>query len=217
MYRALLVKELRECLPLVAVASLLAAWVLHVWTGGAPWPGEMGRAPKTPFVTDNFHTGPLLLIVGGLALLLGLKQTAWEELRGTYHYLLHRPVARTRVFLLKIAVGLAVVQILGAAMILVYALWAATPGTHPSPFFWSMTLPAWQVWAAAPAIYLAAFLCGMRPARWYGSKLLPLVACGAAASLLIVQPYMWITVTGTLVLAALSLPAAIDVVQTRDY
>ena len=25
-----------------------------------------------------------------------------------------------------------------------YAIWAATPGTHASPFEWSMTLPTWQ-------------------------------------------------------------------------
>ena len=40
---------------------------------------------------------------------------------------------------MKLASGLAVLLVITGAMIQIYAMWAATPGTHPSPFFWSMT------------------------------------------------------------------------------
>ena len=35
-----------------------------------------------------------------------------------------------------------------------------------------------------PLLYFGAFLSGIRPARWFGTRLLPLVAAGALAMLL---------------------------------
>lgn len=113
--------------------------------------------------------------------------------------------------------GIALVQVLAGAMILIYALWAATPGTHPSPFFWSMTKPTWQVWFVLPAVYLAAFLCGVRPARWYGSRLLPLVGGGLVVFVLVMQPWLWISVAGAVVLGAGCVAAALEAARTRDY
>ena len=83
-----------------------------------------------------------------------------------------------------------------AVPILVYAWWAATPGTHAGPFEWSMTLPAWQLWLSITAIYLAAFLVGMRPARWIGSRLLPLVAVGLFVLLLQISHPLVVAVRG---------------------
>lgn len=97
MNRALVIKELRECAPLAALAALLAAWALMDVTGNI-W-HEVGRGvSRVPFVENENHYADLVIIAGGLALLLGFKQTVWEDFRGTYHYLLHRPVDRRRVF-----------------------------------------------------------------------------------------------------------------------
>jgi hypothetical protein len=42
-----------------------------------------------------------------------------------------------------------------------------------------MTLPAWTAWLAISAVYLGAFLSGLRPAAWLGTRLAPLVGvCG---------------------------------------
>jgi hypothetical protein len=51
-----------------------------------------------------------------------------------------------------------------------------------------MTLPTWQALIAVTMLYLAAFLCGLRPSRWFGSRLLPLVAIGLAAWILSAAP-----------------------------
>ena len=42
-----------------------------------------------------------------------------------------------------------------------------------------MTVPAFQIWLLMPLVYLGAFASGIRPARWFGSRLLPLVGGGA--------------------------------------
>jgi hypothetical protein len=219
MKRALVAKELRECLPLVSLAALAAAWALYIYTGGlllGAW-SPIVWDPQPYLPEDDFLDGPVTLIVGGLALLLGLKQTAWEDLRGTYAYLLHRPMTRRQLMLVKAGVGVALVQILGAGMLLIYALWAATPGTHASPFSWSMTIPGWQLWCIMPIVYLSAMLCGLRPARWYGSRLLPLVPCGLLAALLAMLPWPWMSVIGSLASCAVLLGCIHYVAATRDY
>jgi hypothetical protein len=217
MIRALVIKELRECLPLAAIAAAAAAWILLISTDPPAWlvPYTGGFDPQ-PFLASDPMIG-LPLVAGGLSVLLGIKQTWWDDLRGTYYYLLHRPISRSRLFLTKIAVGVAIVQSIGAAIILIYAAWAATPGTHASPFFWAMTLPAWQAWLAMPVVYLGGVLCGLRPARWYASRLLPLVACIGVAALLAVLPYMWTTLAGTAIALAVLLPAILYVAATRDF
>src|SRR5207302_1280151 len=108
----------------------------------------------------------------------------WESGRGTFLFLLHRPMTRRAIFLTKLATG-AGVLLLGASLpIVLYAWWAAVPGHHPSPFAWSMTGPAWRMAFLMPLLYLGAFLSGLRPARWFGSRLFPLVAVATLLILL---------------------------------
>jgi hypothetical protein len=90
--------------------------------------------------------------------------------------LLHRPVSRRRIYGAKLLVGLTTCLICGLAPFLMYAFWAATPGTHASPFEWSMTKDVWVAWLWMTAIYLGAFLSGIRPAAWLGTRLAPLAA-----------------------------------------
>jgi hypothetical protein len=59
--------------------------------------------------------------------------------------------------------------------LLFFAFWAATPGTHAKPFEWWMMSSTWRLWFSATAFYLAAFLCGIRAARWWFSRLWPAV------------------------------------------
>ena len=84
-------------------------------------------------------------------------------------------------------------------------VWAATPGTHAGPFEWSMTWPAFLVWLLLPLFYLGAFASGIRPARWYGSRLLPLLAVGIPAWLLAILAKWWLIAAPLLLLVTLVL------------
>lgn len=216
MTRALVVKELRECAPLAALAALAAAYALSELWGVSLLPWSQRFPNEMPFVHSEFG-GWMAFICGGLALLLGFKQTAWEDFKGTYFFLRHRPMERRRMLLVKMAVGLGIVAALSAAMILVHGLWASRPGNVPSPFFWSMTVPAWHLWAVLPLVYMAAFLAGVRPGRWYGSKLLPLIAVGVLAFILGAQLWPWAALVGSAALTAMAAAVALDVAATRDY
>ena len=37
-----------------------------------------------------------------------------------------------------------------------------------------MTIPVWLTWLAVGLVYLGAFLSGIRPAAWWGTRLMPL-------------------------------------------
>ncbi|HEV3341418.1 MAG TPA: hypothetical protein VG125_13700, partial [Pirellulales bacterium] len=73
-----------------------------------------------------------------------------------------------------------------------------------------------RLWLIIPLVYLGAFASGIRPARWTGSRLLPLVGITIPAvvvynaSLAVALPF----------LAALVSALAIEIVyeaQNRDY
>jgi hypothetical protein len=157
------------------------------------------------------------------AILLGFRQTVGEAVQGTYQFLLHLPTSRRRVLGCKLLVGTAVYLVVAALPIAGYALWAAAPGTHASPFYWSMTLPVWQIWWSMTVLYLAAFLSGLRPGRWFGSRLLPLVAAVPPAVLaaVLAQRLAWgqlaLSLLVTFVTGVVLLAATASVLRTRDF
>ena len=120
--------------------------------------------------------------------------------------------------LTKLAAGGALLLLAAALPVLILALWAELPGTHASPFVWGMTAQTFRLCFAATTVYLAACLCGLRPARWYGSRVLPLIP--AALVMMWVYITVWWPVTGWIVVLVVDvayLAALLDAVQSREY
>ncbi len=216
MLKTLTWKEARELLPLVALA-LVAQGLLLVAASGLSIVPVVTSNRVIPFVDHSL--GNMLLYVGGIAgLAIGLWQTLWESGRGTFQFLLHRPVERASVFTVKLAVGIAMTLLISGLPILAYALWAALPGTHASPFFWSMTTWAWLTWFRLPVVYLGAFLSGLRPGRWFGSRALPLGAAVLAyLALIATVQWPWASLLTTLAVEACFVLVIYRVAATRDY
>jgi hypothetical protein len=79
-----------------------------------------------------------------------------------------------------------------------------------------MTLPAWTAWLAMSAVYLGAFLTGLRPAAWLGTRLAPLAgACGLAMLAAAIPPVVvsWLLL---LALDALLVLLILYVARERD-
>lgn len=216
MLKALVIKELRESAGIIALAIMAMIYALAELTGTRLMPWQGRGVYSFPFVYDSL-TFYLSVCVGGLAIALGLKQTAWEERQGTFYFLLHRPVSRGRVFASKLAVGLVFVIGLSALFLLIYAWWAARPGDVLAPFEWSMTIPAWQSWVTMPLIYLGAFLSGIRPARWWGTRLAPLVAAILGKVVAAEMPWFWLTLVLTIVFSVPLCISIFDYMRRRDY
>lgn len=231
MLKALMLKELRDVRGIAVLALLIytflltyaimpALWwdympVAQMWENGRPSPTLL------PFIEDSFTPGFVVASVV-LAIALGLWQSAGETKRGTFAFLLHRPVTRRQIIGLKLSAGLMTYLLCAAIPLLAYTLWAATPGTHAGPFEWSMSWPAWTRWWAMTLVYAGAFLTGIRPARWYGTRFLPLIvavvgfAISAGIALDVPQAMPWVCLA--ILAADIWLTSAIlFVTQTRDF
>jgi hypothetical protein len=216
MIKALVVKELRESAGIVALAMIAAVNALAELAGVHIFPWRYSAASIFPFV-DNQHSFWLWLAVGGLAIALGFKQTAWEAGTGTYSFLLHRPLSRRFIFGVKLATGASLVLLVGLGFVLVYALWADAPGTHASPFMWSMTPPTWRQALAMTLVYLGAFLSGIRPARWFGTRLAPLVASVVIVVFANLMPWWWLWLSIIAVVIVVELASIEFYIRERDY
>ena len=163
--KALMLKELREivAIAVLALAAYLALVMSLMGTKLFYWIPGLPQGPENiPFLSTDFQSA-FAVISGVFVLALGFRQSVWESTRGTFLFLLHRPVARRQLLLTKLATGIVVFLLCGSVPILLYAWWASVPGHHPGPFFWSMTGPAWQLWFLMPLLYLGMFLSGLRP------------------------------------------------------
>jgi hypothetical protein len=232
MIRALAIKELRE----TAWIGLVGLGVYLLLVGMIASPSLERSVAAVPglnvLVQSMYYSfyGASLPFLGGrflsayacisvaLVLALGYRQSVGETLGGTFCLLLHRPLDRTRVLVTKMAVGIGLFLVLAAVPVLVYAWWAATPGTHPSPFEWSMTYGSWKVWIAMPILYFGAFLSGLRPGRWRGTRLMPLAAAGVATLGAALLP-LWL-ISGLPILLVASTFAVVSILwvgTVRDY
>jgi len=189
MYRSLVLKELRELWWMSAIVLLvMSGCVLYqmglgfcLTCGGLYWKQDMDVTPAYLHPQPFFNTDLMMqlsLVGSGLAIILAVWQTWGESLRKTWNFLLHRPVRRNTIIHVKLAIGLTLLLASTGLPLFVYAIWAAMPGQHANPFEWWMTFPMLRLWSATTVIYLGMFLCGIREARWYGSRFWPVVPIG---------------------------------------
>lgn len=188
MFRALFVKELRESwwLGLLPLAMMLYYSAVETEFGRVSGIGfgfrhvsHPERYHEMPFGTMALARSTLLwgsLLAGGL----GLWQTFRESQSRTWHFLFYRPVDRFTILWAKVSAAAVVYTLAILIPVLAVCLWAATPGTHASPFRWLLTYPAWYAVAAGPVFYLAALFAGMRRGHLLGTRWWPLI--GVAAS-----------------------------------
>lgn len=139
-------------------------------------------------------TARFLLSGGILAIALGIVQSVWEQVGSTWHFLLHRPISRHSILTSKLIAGLLLLMIFSAIPLALYVAWAATPGTHPSPFTWWLVAPVIKLWLTLPLMYLAAFQSGLLPNRWLGTRLLPCVAIVSLSVASLFLDFWWLTV-----------------------
>lgn len=175
MIKALVLKELKETawIWLFAAVVFLLFVLSSARVPNVPFFASPGD--EIPFVTSRIAERAAVL-AAFLAVSLGLWQSYGETWRGTYSPLLNLPISRRKLFAVKVAVGLGLTWGLAGIALAVVCFWAAMPGTHASPFEWSMTAQSWQVWLVVSVLYLGGFATGLYPARWLGPRLLPLVA-----------------------------------------
>jgi hypothetical protein len=220
MFRAMFQKEFRE-IRWIFILAVAAQLYLFAGCLNHRLIFQSVATPDTNIPFDD-NVFPSLFISYSFipAIILGFWQTLGETIFNTYSFLLHRPANRSCLLGMKISAGYVGCLVPGALSILIYGIWAATPGTHLGPFQWRMTIPCWVLWLNTPTIYLGAFLSGIRPGRWYVTRLLPLFAAGVIAfySSQIFQMYAgWTIVLFSILVQIILVAAILAVAKTRDY
>lgn len=218
--RALALKELREVagITAIAVAVYLALVINLMGAKVFDWvPGMPAGTTGVPFVDGEFNQFFVLISVL-FTVALGFRQSAWESSKGTFLFLLHRPASRHGIFLTKLAAGAGVLGVCLSLPIVVYGWWAGVPGHHASPFEWSMTESAWRLAVQMPLLYLGAFLSGLRPGRWLGTRLLPLAATALLVMVLNILPWRWSPGLALVIaLCAMLIADVCFVARVRDF
>ena len=218
MIRALALKEIRECLVVLIVGLGVLLFYTATYAGFSLFSMSGSLRTRTiAFVYPQF-VPTFVLLVGAIAIVLGLKQSVWEFDRTSCLFLLHRPVQRWRLIGTKLVVGTFLLTAVCAAPIIVLGLWASLPGNQAAPFFWSMTQEAWRATFSVSIIYFGAFLSGIRPARWYGTRVFPVLGAIVCALLIQVLPAWWLLGVTAIVVIDLILTETIMVTANcRDY
>jgi len=223
MLKALAIKELRESALVLAAGTLAMAWTVGYVSGYSILPtwiayplGFYGRGGGVPFISTGFVYYSVVCM-GGLAIGLGLKQSAWEDMQKTYYFLLHRPISRREIFVTKLVVGIVAIVAIYTIAILIHGWWGATPGTHGGPFEWSMSLGAWRQGLVFPLLYLGAFVSGLRRANWFGTRLAPLVAAIIWSVLIAAVPFWSVAIVMTILGYGFTLVGVAYFATERDF
>jgi hypothetical protein len=190
----LMKKEFRENWPWCVIGFIAMLYVIRPFfvtdfRGGLVPSSFRYVAPSSFFepvlpLTNSGFLQALLVFASVYGLALGLLQTLLEERGGTYPFVLAKPVDKTKVVGSKLVVG-AVLYLIATGLPFSWAIyWTSVPGHFASPYRFYMSFPGWITIEIGFLYYLGAFLTGVRPARWHGSRLVGLAAVWAGPSAL---------------------------------
>jgi ABC-2 family transporter protein len=170
--RALIAKELREHLVLAGI-GLAAGLGLALLTGTGPAQSGVSM----PIGSESYLKQLAVVsyvVAAGLGFLLSWK----EELRGTWTFLLHRPVSRGQVLAGKLLAGMALYMLATGIPFLALAAWSAVPGSYPAPWSSDYVRAGAILLAGGLPVLVGAFSAGASQARWYTTRFTPVLAAG---------------------------------------
>lgn len=210
MLKSLIWKELRQSLPIIALAGLVEVYLIGIVI-------VVGQSPSATV------WGMLLIIAALFCGGIGIWQNARETHYGTFLFLLHRPIQRTRFFVASLLIGGMICLLVVVLPFLLYSLWCDSPGNR-------LALLTWQICAQILLIYLGGYLSTLRPARAIGSQFVPLLAgifafflllllafVGAPRTNPLASPWWWFALGLGLAVEVGFVLAILHVAKTRDF
>ena len=169
--KAMFWKECRENARWAALsAAALSLGLAYAWF-------HLFQQSSWPSFSNVWSSENLVLTITTplVALALGLLQVLPELRRDQWAFLVHRPASRTTLFFGKALAGVCLYLLATVLPLLGLAAWASSPSHVPAPFDFRFTLAGWASVLAGLPFYFAGLLVALRPARWYGSRALPLL------------------------------------------
>jgi len=175
--RAIVIKELRENLKWLPVGVLLIgvlAWLV------CPVDLQNAYGARTATVTNAVAIG-----AGLYAIFLGGLQSAFDFSDRQRGFLHHRNVSLSRIIYGKVIAGAVLYVVACAVPLLCLTVWFYWKGPEFIPVRPAQLVPALLACVGCFALHPATMLTFIREARWFGTRLLPLLATAAAATLFV--------------------------------
>lgn len=173
--KALFWKEIRENLMWALLAAVCVAGALFYGLRSDPdrmsygnnlW---MGMLSPQELLVSTFGFPLIGAAFGFLQILTELRRDQWA-------FLVHRPVTRSQIFWGKAIPGIVLYLLATIPPFLLVAWWVSQPGSIPAPFDWRTTQAGFMDIFTGAGFYFAALWTGISQGKWYGRRLLPLVA-----------------------------------------
>ena len=150
-----------------------------------------------------------------VALGFGLLQSIPDQRNAARAYLLHRGVSAAQAFWAKTLVGFVMVCVSVGIPLIVCAIWLSMRGVLSAPGRWIQVLPPAAVALTGFLFHPTVLLVINRPAKWLGSRVLPvcvpivtLTLCQAALGGLINASDVWKVVAVSLAVLSVMVSAA---------
>jgi hypothetical protein len=178
MLRAVITKELRQ--NLVYLALVLTLCIIAYGQAEYSHAGIFSyyrTYPINVLLIPSVREGmPVLCALAGF--LLGIFQPIADIKFDRWAFLIHRPASRALLFSGRAIAGMILYCVAMGIPLLALFIWAVSPagGTY---FLWQYTLPPIIAFLCGIAFYFAGLLISERDARFYGSRVVPLVLAAA--------------------------------------
>ncbi len=172
--QAIVIKELRENLRWLPIGVLIIG--VFVWLV-TPTGITYTQASSTDSITLSCSMGAALF-----AVLLGALQSIFDLSDKQRGFLFHRSVSNNEVLYGKVIAGALLYSLACAIPLTCLAFWFAWMGPEYLPVRPAQVIPSVLTCVACFSLHPATLVCIDRPARWFGTRLLPLIA--VATSLL---------------------------------
>ncbi len=185
--QAIVIKELRENLRWLPIGVLIIG--VFVWLV-TPTGITYTQTTTTDSITLSCSMGAALY-----AILLGALQSIFDLSDKQRGFLFHRSVSKNEVLYGKVIAGALLYSLACTIPLTCLALWFAWMGLEYLPVRPAQVIPSVLMCVACFSLHPATLVCVDRPARWFGTKLLPLVA--VATSLLILSQMFNANATAT--------------------
>jgi hypothetical protein len=191
MNKTLILKEIHDLRYVLAIAgmaifilitSLFGFTVTGKIMGNLGYENGMRHAvyledfgPKPPFIYSGGYIGPVTVASSILAIVLGGLQGLHEQRGGRWQFLLSLPVTRTEVILAKILTGMAIWLSFVLILVGTGIYYSAIPDKAPYPLEWWVIRDGCLWIPLGMVFYFSSLFSGLRKARWFGTRLLPLL------------------------------------------
>jgi hypothetical protein len=199
--------------PLLAAVAALSAMVID-----AVYESRRHPAPQGDWMLDESLVYSFLIASVLLAMTISVLQCVTEEAQGTWRYAHSFPGGWRQILKLKLACGAVTWVVWSSVAISICLLGIGLDRGSEGEPLGKLFDPMLRTLVCVPIVYFGGYLTALRPARWYATRLLPLLGVIPCWFLVLYLPNWWIVAPlVTVAFSAMLIGVIFHIAETRDF